>query len=159
MASMIIQRGISTSCACHGKRNFRKFQIINKRGPREFKEKQAKNPDPDIPVSKRGVRDTGILANGKFIEIPEKEPELIVPDLKGFKLKPYVTYRSTDVVQSKFTAHDLFAVVYANKIKKILKRTNFFRMVSQWNPVNLKRLHHRKPKMRLARLAAIFLDE
>jgi len=118
MASMIIQRGISTSCACHGKRNFRKFQIINKRGPREFKEKQAKNPDPDIPVSKRGVRDTGILANGKFIEIPEKEPELIVPDLKGFKLKPYVTYRSTDVVQSKFTAHDLFAVVYANKIKK-----------------------------------------
>lgn len=47
---MILRRGIATSCICHGKRNFRKFLLYNKRGSRNFKEQQAKNPDPDIPI-------------------------------------------------------------------------------------------------------------
>ncbi len=43
-------RGISTTaCAC-GKRNFKKFPIFNKRGTRDFKAKQAKNPHPDVPI-------------------------------------------------------------------------------------------------------------
>lgn len=52
-ACMILQRGIATSCVCHGKRNFRKFLLYNKRGSRSFKEQQAKNPDPDIPIDSK----------------------------------------------------------------------------------------------------------
>lgn len=43
-------------------------------------------------------------------------PEIIVPDLKDCKLKPYVTYESEDVYQSEFTAQDLFNAVYSEKI-------------------------------------------
>lgn len=38
-----------------------------------------------------------------------------------FQLKPYVSYRAPDIVQSEFTAEDLFNVVYAEKIQKDLK--------------------------------------
>ena len=31
--------------------------------------------------------------------IPEMVPELVVPDLEGFKLKPYVSYRSKEIHQ------------------------------------------------------------
>ncbi|CAG5101618.1 Similar to mRpL41: 39S ribosomal protein L41 [Cotesia congregata] len=45
-------------------------------------------------------------------------PELVVPDLKGFELQPYVSYRSTVKKQPKFTAELLFDLVYAEKIKQ-----------------------------------------
>lgn len=56
------------------------------------------------------------MKSGKYIEIPEKIPELIVPDLTGCKLKPYVSFKTPEVVQSEFTSQDLFNFVYANKI-------------------------------------------
>ncbi|XP_032677537.1 39S ribosomal protein L41, mitochondrial isoform X1 [Odontomachus brunneus] len=115
---MILRRGIATSCVCHGKRNFRKFLLYNKRGSRQFKEAQAKNPDPDIPIDKRDVRDTGIKVNGKFYFVPEMVPELIVPSLEGFELKPYVSYKVEEFDQGRFTAQDLFDIIYAEKIKK-----------------------------------------
>jgi len=62
---MILQRGIATSSVCHGKRNFRKFLLYNKRGSRQFKERQAKNPDPDMPIDSKFMflpRDT--FSNG-----------------------------------------------------------------------------------------------
>ncbi|XP_025835037.1 39S ribosomal protein L41, mitochondrial-like [Agrilus planipennis] len=77
---------------------------------------RRKRIDPEVPVDKRGVRDTGYKLNGKFIKVPEMIPELIVPDLTDFKLKPYVSYRAPDIIQSEFTAEDLFNVVYAKKI-------------------------------------------
>ncbi|XP_031830417.1 mitochondrial ribosomal protein L41 [Nomia melanderi] len=115
---MIIRRQISTSSVCYGKRNFRKFLLYNKRGSRAFKEAQKKNPDPHIPIDKRGVRDTGIKVGDKFVNIPEMIPELIVPSLKDFPLKPYVSYQTEDVIRKEFTAKDLFNLVYAEKIKK-----------------------------------------
>lgn len=45
-------------------------------------------------------------------------PELIVPSLEGFTLKPYVSYRVQDVTEPEFTAQDLFDVVYSEKIEK-----------------------------------------
>lgn len=69
-----------------------------------------------MPISKRGVRDTGRIIDGKFVEIPEMMPELVVPDLTGCKFKPYVTYKATDVVQTEFTSQDLFNAIYAQKI-------------------------------------------
>ena len=31
--------------------------------------------------------------------VPETVPELIVPDLEGFKLKPYVSYKTKEIYQ------------------------------------------------------------
>uniref|UniRef100_A0A182RG04 Uncharacterized protein n=1 Tax=Anopheles funestus TaxID=62324 RepID=A0A182RG04_ANOFN len=114
----IITRGISTTASLSGKKNFRKFLLYNKRGTRIFKQQRAANPNlyADIPIDKRGVRDTGVTIDGKFIEIKERIPELIVPNLEGCKLKPYVSYKAPDVVQSEFTSQDLFNSVYAQKI-------------------------------------------
>ena len=44
------------------------------------------------------------------------EPELIVPDLEDFNLKPYVSYRAKDINTPEFTARDLFEKVYAGEI-------------------------------------------
>jgi large subunit ribosomal protein L41 len=91
------------------------FFSYNKRGTRIFK-KERHLSNPDIPIEKRGVRDTGKIVDGKFQMIPEMIPELIVPDLTDCKFKPYVCYKSAEVVQSEFTSQDLFNAVYADKI-------------------------------------------
>ncbi|XP_037949581.1 39S ribosomal protein L41, mitochondrial [Teleopsis dalmanni] len=109
-------REISTTAVLAGKRNFRKFLVYNKRGTRAVKEQQKTLANPPVAVHKRGVRDTGIMVNGKYVEIPEKIPELIVPDLTDCKFKPYVSYRAPDVVQSEFTSLDLFNAIYSQKI-------------------------------------------
>lgn len=111
-----IKRSISTTTQLNGKKNFRKFLLYNKRGPRIFKQNRITDPDPEMPVDKRGVRDTGYTFNGKYTEVPEKIPDLIVPDLTGFNLKPYVSYKTADVTQSEFTAQNLFDAVYSKKI-------------------------------------------
>ncbi|CAB3370330.1 Hypothetical predicted protein [Cloeon dipterum] len=68
------------------------------------------------------VRPTGYtVEDGSFKQVPEMIPELIVPDLEGFKLKPYVSYRVADVVQSEFTSQDLFDAVYSKKIVQDFK--------------------------------------
>lgn len=87
----------------------------NKRGTKIFK-KERHISNPDIPIDKRGVRDTGVNIRGKFTEFPEMIPELIVPDLTNCEFKPYVTYKTKQVVQSQFTSQDLFNALYANKI-------------------------------------------
>lgn len=120
-ACMILRRGISTSCVCYGKRNFRKFLLYNKRGTRAFKEEQRTNPDCDIPIDRRGVKRTGYREGNKWIDVPEMIPELIVPSLAGFELKPYVSYKVEKFTQNEFTAKDLFNFVYAEKIKNDFK--------------------------------------
>ncbi|XP_020800270.1 39S ribosomal protein L41, mitochondrial [Drosophila serrata] len=116
MALRCQQRTITTSSAMSGKRNFRKFNVYNKRGTRVVKEAQKTLAQPPVAIHKRGVRETGIVVDGEYVEIPEKIPELIVPDLTGCKLKPYVSYKAPEVVQSEFTSLDLFNAVYSQKI-------------------------------------------
>lgn len=48
----------------------------------------------------------------------EMEPELIVPDLTGFDLKPYVSYRAADISQPEMTAKTLYNLVYADDVYK-----------------------------------------
>nr|CAD7586989.1 unnamed protein product [Timema genevievae] len=120
--STIISRGIVTSSTCNGKRNFRNLPLYNKRGTRIFKKQQMTNPDPDIPIYHYGVRRVGYESKGHFVTVQEMIPELIVPDLTNFKLKPYVSYKAPDVVQSEFTAQDLFNVVYSKKIAEDFKQ-------------------------------------
>ncbi|XP_017493739.1 PREDICTED: 39S ribosomal protein L41, mitochondrial [Rhagoletis zephyria] len=109
-------RTISTTTPLEGKRNFRKFLTPNKRGTRSVKLAQKTLANPPVPIDKRGVRDTGVTIDGKYVEIPERIPELIVPDLTDCKLKPYVSYKAPEVVQSEFTSLDLFNAVYSKKI-------------------------------------------
>ncbi|XP_049876203.1 39S ribosomal protein L41, mitochondrial [Pectinophora gossypiella] len=115
LIQLISKRTISVSAPREGKRNFRKFVVANKRGSRLHKQKQN-SLNPELPVDKRGVRDTGYILNGRFVTVPEMIPELIVPDLKGCDLKPYVSYKAADVIQSEFTPQQLFDAVYSKKI-------------------------------------------
>ncbi|XP_037029557.1 39S ribosomal protein L41, mitochondrial [Bradysia coprophila] len=117
----VIKRSISTSSQLNGKKNFRKFLLYNKRGPRVFKEQQRIEPHPACPIDKRGVKDTGRKINGVFQDIPEMIPQLIVPNLTGCTLKPYVSYKTPDVIQSEFTCDDLFNAVYGKKIVEDFK--------------------------------------
>lgn len=113
------RRCISTSSALASRKNFRKFYIPSEvRGTRQFRERQlSDNPNTNFPLEKYGARDTTIRDdNGHLVEIPEMIPEMIVPDLKDFDLKPYVSYRATEFTQTEFTAEDLFNAVYSNKI-------------------------------------------
>merc|ERR1712080_536686 len=63
----------------------------------------------------------GVRNHSKMANLKEMVPEIVVPDLEGFKLKPYVSYKSADVVQSAFTAEDLFEALYAVKIRQDFK--------------------------------------
>ncbi|XP_057688441.1 large ribosomal subunit protein mL41 [Corythoichthys intestinalis] len=67
----------------------------------------------------RGARPSGInLSSGKFMAIRAMIPEFVVPNLDGFKLKPYVSYRCPEGTDPPVTAESLFAEVAAPRIKK-----------------------------------------
>ena len=51
-ACLIISRGISTTCARYGKRNFRKFLLYGKRGSKIHKEREA-GPNNLLPVDSK----------------------------------------------------------------------------------------------------------
>ena len=119
-SSSINHRSIYTSGVLSGKRNFRKFPIPNKRGqfehnrlPKELLEKEF-----DYPVFRDTllVRYPGYWFGKKLYYVKEMEPELVVPDLKDFELKPYVSYRCPQIQQSEFTARDLFNATLADNI-------------------------------------------
>lgn len=121
--ALLPRRFISTTATNQGKKNFKKFLLYNKRGPRLFK-KERHLANPDMPLDKRGVRDTGFIVGQDYIEVPEKIPDLIVPDLTGCQFKPYVSYKTPEVVQTEFTSEDLFNAVYSQKILEDFKNGN-----------------------------------
>ncbi|XP_015904178.2 large ribosomal subunit protein mL41 [Parasteatoda tepidariorum] len=114
-------RNFTVSSALYGKRNFRKFTYPNRGTPLD---KKYFREHPEL-VDQRGMRLTGYWTGEgvkkKFVEVPEMIPELVVPDLTNFHLKPYVSYRTADIVQEKFTPEHLFYAVYSKKIKKDLE--------------------------------------
>lgn len=96
--------------------------VYGKRGTKLFKKTPFQELDPEIQKEfDRGVRHIGVTVGKKFHVIPEMIPELIVPNLDGFKLKPYVSYRTPDVVQGEFGPQDLFYAVYSEKIAEDFK--------------------------------------
>ncbi|CAK9832502.1 39S ribosomal protein L41, mitochondrial [Anthophora retusa] len=145
---LIIYRQISTSAAFHGKRNFRLLQLFNKRGSRQFKKERANNPNFDVPIDRRGLKLTGRYVNGKWVNIPEMIPELIVPSLKDFHLKPYVSYRVPDIVKHEYTAKDLFDLVYADKIKEDYKNAQLGPNGEPLNPSEYEKMTPEEAKKR-----------
>lgn len=74
----------------------------------------------------RGARPTGLkLSSGKFLSINAMIPEFVVPDLEGFKLKPYVSYRAPRGTVPPLTAQSLFTDVVASQIKKDFEEGTF----------------------------------
>jgi len=111
-----ISRCLSLSSPACGQKNFRKFSLGNKRGTRFFKQQRSEGKFPDMPVH-TDVKPVGYYYGERFITVPEMVPELVVPDLTGFALKPYVSYRTPPITEDPFTAKDLFNVVYKTKIE------------------------------------------
>ncbi|NXW35388.1 RM41A protein, partial [Phaetusa simplex] len=87
--------------------------FTSKRGPRSYNKG-------------RGAKRPGVLtSNKKFIRIEEMVPQFIVPDLEGFKLKPYVSYRAPPGSEPPMTAKQLFTEVVAPRIEKDVKEGAF----------------------------------
>ena len=98
--------------------DFRGLRFFNKRHTRDhkkmlFKRFEKSNPNlSHIYKHDYGCRGTGVRHAYYWEHIPEKVPELIVPDLTDFNLKPYVSYRTQDIDQvlipfiSKFEYHE-----------------------------------------------------
>ena len=107
------------------RKNFRAFPLVNvvgqydyKHTPKPLLEKEFNYP---LSIDTLKQRYPGYWIKGRFHYVKEMEPELIVPDLTGFKLKPYVSYRTQEVTQSELTAKHLFNLVYADDIVKKFK--------------------------------------
>jgi len=77
-----------------------------------------------VCVDTLGIRWPGYWFGRKFVHVPEMEPELVVPDLTGFELKPYVSYRTEEVYNTPFTAKELFDKVYADGVTQAYKEKN-----------------------------------
>lgn len=52
-------------------------------------------------------------------------PEFVVPPLEGFKLRPYVSYRTPKGTEPPLTAQSLFDEVVAPQIKQDLEAGTF----------------------------------
>lgn len=99
--------------------NKRHLPVHNKMLFRPF-ERKTKGYE-DIPIHKYGTRGTGVRHETHWEHIPETIPELVVPDLEGFKLKPYVSYRTKEIYQEELQSKDLFHAVYGKKILRDFK--------------------------------------
>ncbi|CAI7993053.1 39S ribosomal protein L41, mitochondrial [Geodia barretti] len=76
----------------------RRIPMTSKRGKQNF-------------YKGRGAKSTGRhTRKGGFIVMREKIPELVVPSLEGFELKPYVSYKAPYVSGKVITAQDILDV-------------------------------------------------
>ncbi|KAE9555752.1 hypothetical protein FO519_000966 [Halicephalobus sp. NKZ332] len=73
----------------------------------KFKTKTEAGNDPRLR-NYTGVASTGYTdpETGKFVPVKEMVPELVVPDLTGFELKPYVSFRTDVEIEKRRTAYE-----------------------------------------------------
>uniref|UniRef100_A0A2P2I0Q5 39S ribosomal protein L41, mitochondrial-like n=2 Tax=Hirondellea gigas TaxID=1518452 RepID=A0A2P2I0Q5_9CRUS len=198
MQGFQIVRGFSSTAANNGKRFFKKFNLYELRGPKQFRKelKEGKFPEFEYKLS-RGVQEPHLQKDGQeyipdvkkskdkwgsisFPEhwevkpnenpnkplitnavwewdsfaayekdyIPEMIPDLIVPDLEGFQLKPYVSYKAPDVETKEFTPQDLFHAVYTSKIIDDFKENRINEDGSSTEPSSEESLHEEEAKLR-----------
>uniref|UniRef100_A0A8D2Q7I7 Mitochondrial ribosomal protein L41 n=2 Tax=Varanus komodoensis TaxID=61221 RepID=A0A8D2Q7I7_VARKO len=84
----------------------------SKRGPRTF-------------YKSRGSKYLGFLTRSQFRLVPEMVPQLVVPDLRGFALKPYVSYRAPAGSEPPPSARALFEQVVAPRVEEDVKAGTF----------------------------------
>ncbi|XP_043095755.1 39S ribosomal protein L41, mitochondrial isoform X1 [Puntigrus tetrazona] len=91
----------------------RMAEFTSKRGPRTF-------------YKSRGARPTGILTSSrKFIPVQAMIPEFVVPNLEGFNLKAYVSYKTPAGTEPPLTPEMLFNQVVAPQIKRDIEEGVF----------------------------------
>ncbi|XP_062873916.1 large ribosomal subunit protein mL41 [Trichomycterus rosablanca] len=91
----------------------RTAEFTSKRGPRTF-------------YKSRGAMPTGVVTSSrKFIPIKEMIPEFVVPNLEGFKLKAYVSYKSPPGTEQPITAESLFSQAVTPHIKRDIEAGMF----------------------------------
>ncbi|GFR72645.1 39S ribosomal protein L41, mitochondrial [Elysia marginata] len=122
-----------SSCVCHcGRRLLSTSTILHGRRSREPWDKRFPVRAEDVSPDKKGgseemekalpenhVAPTGIYhkLTGEYTHVPEMVPEFVVPDLTGFELKPYVSYRAKEITQGPLTPKDIFNSVYAETVE------------------------------------------
>ena len=96
------------------------FTVPNKKGVWEAKHIPGplyrdyyKDPISFDPMK---IQHPGYWFRRKFVYVPQMDPVLMVPDLEGFKLKPYVSYATKEIHQSELTALSLFNATYGQEI-------------------------------------------
>lgn len=131
----ITQRSFSTTARLagspHGEdpiKNFEQFKWPNKVSTFEHHKLPQELLDNEFnyPVCRdtMGIRWPGYWFKRKFVYVKEMEPEIVVPDLRVFELKPYVSYRADEIDTKPFTAKDLFDAVYKDKIVNDFEQNN-----------------------------------
>ncbi|XP_073716409.1 large ribosomal subunit protein mL41 [Misgurnus anguillicaudatus] len=91
----------------------RMSEFTSKRGPNTF-------------YKSRGARPTGVLTSSrKFIPVRAMIPEFVVPNLEGFNLKPYVSYKAPEGTEQPMTAESLFSQVVAPQIERDIEEGVF----------------------------------
>lgn len=86
-------------------------------------------------------------------------PELIVPSLEGFTLKPYVSYQVEKITEPEFTAQDLFDVVYSKKIKEDFANDQLDENGESLNPSEYEKLTSQQAKDQAGRTGCDLFDE
>ncbi|XP_053200483.1 39S ribosomal protein L41, mitochondrial-like [Panonychus citri] len=118
--SLLLKRKFHSSTVHHATKNLKKFSLPNYRNVYEPKKipKHLFEDFYNYPISRDplGIRWPGYWFKRKFVYVKEMEPELVVPNLDNFNLKPYVSYKTPTINNSAFTAEDLFKVSYGNSI-------------------------------------------
>lgn len=110
---------------------FSKTRGWRKRGPsvherhqlpgqdREFPElsPKFKHENPEELRKYTGARDTGYVdpVSGKFIAVEDMCPELIVPDLRGFRLRPYVSYQTDFEIEKRLKKYEKLVANYGDE--------------------------------------------
>lgn len=91
----------------------RMAEFTSKRGPRTF-------------YKSRGARPTGVLTSSrKFIPVQAMIPQFVVPNLEGFNLKPYVSYKTPAGTEEPMTPEKLFSQVVAPQIERDIEEGVF----------------------------------
>ena len=103
-------------------KQFEHFKVPNKvstfehyRLPKDLLDNEFNYP---ICMDTMGIRWPGYWFKKKFVYVEEMEPHLIVPDLEGFELKPYVSYRTEEIDRPALTAKELFDNIYASGVQE-----------------------------------------
>ncbi|KAG7318255.1 hypothetical protein KOW79_018010 [Hemibagrus wyckioides] len=94
-------------------RGDRTAEFTSKRGPKTF-------------YKSRGARPAGVLTSSrKFIPVQEMIPQFVVPNLEGFKLKAYVSYRTPPGTEQPMTAESIFNQAVAPHIQRDFEANEF----------------------------------
>uniref|UniRef100_A0A915PF65 39S ribosomal protein L41, mitochondrial n=1 Tax=Setaria digitata TaxID=48799 RepID=A0A915PF65_9BILA len=110
---------------------FSKAQGWRKRGPIIYERHQLPGQDHEYPeLSPKfkkenpkelhhytGVQDVGFVdpVTERFVHVEEMYPELIVPDLRGFRLRPYVSYRTDSEIEKRRKKYEKLTAKYGSE--------------------------------------------